>query len=333
MTTLQKGDLVLVTGATGYIGNHVVEELIASGYHVRGTSRNAGKAKFLVDFINKKFGQGYLEIVNVPDMTDDSAYDEAVKGVDGVVHLASVLTFSAVPNEVIPPTVQATVNILEAIMKEPKVKSLVVTSSSNAALSLVANVKLTITKDTWNDQILEDIRTEISPSPYKVYAASKTEAEKALWKTVKAIKPPFQVATVLPSTNFGHRVRATGNSTGDWPLAIFNGKKTMLSSLPPHYFINVRDDAKLHVIALIDPACNGERLFGFTAPYNLNQVLAVFRKLYPDKVFDEEKDVGEDLTKVPNAEAEELLRKHYGRGFIGFEETIKESLEPADSDI
>lgn len=194
MATIQKGDTVLVTGATGYIGNHVVEQLVADGYRVRGTSRNASKAQFLIDYIDKKFGKGKLEVVDVPDMIDEHAYDEAVKGVSGIVHLATVVTFSAVPDEVIPPSVKAALNILKSATTEPKVKSLVFTSSSTAALVPVPNQKLVVTKDTWNEKVLEGIRTNPSPDGYTVYAASKTEAEKALWKAVKETSPPFQVS-------------------------------------------------------------------------------------------------------------------------------------------
>lgn len=65
----------------------------------------------------------------------------------------------------------------------------------------------------------------------------------------------------------------------------YNGDETILSTLPPHYFINVRDDAKLHVLALAGPVCDGERLLAFTAPYTLNKVLSLLRKLYPDRKF------------------------------------------------
>ena len=329
MSTIRKGDTILVTGATGYIGNHVVDELIAAGYKVRGTSRNASKAKFLVDYIEKKHGKGQLEVVDVPDMVDEHAYDEAVKGVSGIIHLASVLTFSDVAEEVIPPSVKGTLNILKAATLEPKVKSLVVTSSSTAALTPVPNEEKTITQDSWNEAVLERIRNG-ERNTYEIYAASKTEAERALWKAVKETNPPFQVATVLPNANFGHRVRAEGNSTGDWLHDAYEGKETFLSVMPPQYFINVRDDAKLHVVALADPACNGERVFAFAAPFTWNGVLATLRKLAPGKDFGEEKEMGEDRTVVvPKERAEELLKKHYGHGFTGWEETVKEGIAPA----
>lgn len=116
MSVLQKGDLVLVTGATGYIGSHVVEELIAAGYKVRGTSRTSEKAQYLVDYINKTFGNGHLEVVEVPDMVAEGAYDEAVKGVSGIVHLASVLSWSNKPEEAIPPSTRGTIAIIRSAM-------------------------------------------------------------------------------------------------------------------------------------------------------------------------------------------------------------------------
>ena len=94
------------------------------------------------------------------------------------------------------------------------------------------------------------------------------------------------------------------------------------------YFVDVRDDAKLHVIATIDPACNGQRIFAFTETFTANQILSIFRKLYPNRSFMEDRDDDrKDLSKVPNADAEELLKKHYGHGFVSLEDSIKANTE------
>jgi nucleoside-diphosphate-sugar epimerase len=171
-----------------------------------------------------------------------------------------------------------------------------------------------------------------------VYSASKTKAEKALWAAVESNKPPFQIASVLPSVNYGTRFRETGNSTADWIMSAYNANavsdiptENPMSQFPPQYFVNVSDTAKLHVAALIDPACNGERIFGFAAPHTYNEVLAIFRKLEPGKDFGEDVDIGEDLTEVPNKEAEDLLRKHYGHGFVSLEETVKQGIAPVET--
>lgn len=77
---IPKGSTVLVTGANGYIGSHVVDQLLLAGYKVRGTVRDATKAKWAHDLFEKRYGPGKFESVVVPDMTVDGAYDEAAKG-------------------------------------------------------------------------------------------------------------------------------------------------------------------------------------------------------------------------------------------------------------
>lgn len=84
---IPKGSTVLVTGANGYIGSHVVDQLLLAGYKVRGTVRDATKAKWTQDLFEKRYGTGKFESVVVPDMTVDGAYDEAAKGVQLVLML------------------------------------------------------------------------------------------------------------------------------------------------------------------------------------------------------------------------------------------------------
>ena len=49
---------------------------------------------------------------------------------------------------------------------------------------------------------------------------------------------------------------------------------------PPQYYVDVRDTARLHVIALVDSDCNGQRLFAFAGPFNPNDILAAFRCVF-----------------------------------------------------
>ena len=79
---------------------------------------------------------------------------------------------------------------------------------------------------------------------------------------------------------------------------------------------------------MVDPECNGKRLFAFAEPFNANRLLSVLRKLYPDKSFvDDSNDLRKDLSKVPNEKAEELLKKHYGHGFTSLEDSIRANTE------
>jgi nucleoside-diphosphate-sugar epimerase len=324
MTTINKGDIVLITGVSGYIGSHVAEQLVAAGYNVRGTSRTSPKAQWLVDYLDKKFGSGKIEIVEVPDMIQDGAYDAAVVGVSGIVHMASVLTFSTDPTEVVGPSVQGTMNVFKSATTEPKVKSLVFTSSSVACLLPVTGKKIKITKDTFNDEAVE-AAYKPNASAVDVYAASKTAAERALWDTVKATSPKFQVSAVLPDANFGGLLKPSENSTGSWITDFYNGQDYPFN-LPPQWFVDVADNAKLHVAALIDPACDGQRIYAFAQPYNWNDILAIFRKLKPSESFLEDREQGRNLSEVPNDVAEELLKKHYGHGWTSLEESIRQNV-------
>lgn len=72
------------------------------GYRVRGTVRSLDKADWLYRLFDDKYGRGKFEAVEIPDMSADGAFDDAVKGVSGICHMATVTTFSDKPDEVIP---------------------------------------------------------------------------------------------------------------------------------------------------------------------------------------------------------------------------------------
>ncbi|KAJ6513733.1 NAD-P-binding protein [Mycena vitilis] len=327
-TTIEKGSLVLVTGANGFIASHVVDQLLAKGYNVRGTSRSADKSKWLYEVFDKKYGPGRFEGISVPDMVADGAFDEAVKGVSGIVHLASVLTFSDKVDEVVPPTVKGTLEVLKAAAKEPRVKSVVLTSSSTACLLPVVGKKIVVTEDTWNETAMEEARTNPKAPPFTVYAASKAEAEKAFWRFAKENKPHFQLSTVVPDANFGPILKPKGedtSSTASWVIRLMRGDSSILTFLP-EWAINVVDAARLHVAALTDPACNGKRIFAVSEVYSWNDILAILRKQNPARLFIEDgPDLGQNLTVLPTQESEALLRKHFQKGFTSLEETIKEN--------
>lgn len=198
MSTIPKDSLVLVTGVSGYIASQTALQLLEAGYRVRGTVRSEQKAEWLYKLFDEKYGKGKFEAFVVPDMNADNAFDEAVKGVAGICHLASIMSFSDKPDEVIPPTVKGALNIMTAATKEPGIKSVVYCSSSTAALLPKPNEVIKVEKGTWNEETVR-IASEPNPDAFSVYGASKTQAEKAIWETVKQTKPPFQVAAVLVS--------------------------------------------------------------------------------------------------------------------------------------
>ncbi len=72
--TIPRNSLVVVTGANGYIGSHVVDQLLLSGYRVRGTCRNSVRSSWTVKYFSEKYGDGKFELAEVPDMGAAGAF-------------------------------------------------------------------------------------------------------------------------------------------------------------------------------------------------------------------------------------------------------------------
>lgn len=77
---IPRGSVILITGATGYIGSWVTHEFVKQGYRVRIASRSRSKALLLKDILETKYGRDKVEIVLITSMADPGAYDEAIKG-------------------------------------------------------------------------------------------------------------------------------------------------------------------------------------------------------------------------------------------------------------
>lgn len=93
----------LVTGASGYIAMHVVDQLLKQGYHVRGTIRSLND-KEKVESLKKL---GPVELVEA-ELCDAESWKRAVKGIDVVLHVASPLPVNQVADEnlIIKPAVE-----------------------------------------------------------------------------------------------------------------------------------------------------------------------------------------------------------------------------------
>ncbi|TGJ84767.1 hypothetical protein E0Z10_g3951 [Xylaria hypoxylon] len=362
---IPKGSTVLVTGGNGFIGSNISDQLLKLGYKVRGTTRNPSKSTWVSDLFDRKYGPGLFELVAVPDMEAEGAYDEVVKGVSAVIHTATNYTMNPNPHEVIPGTssrmhakrndlhlkrqlltpdiaVTGTINALAAAAKVPSVKRFVLTSSSASALIPKPNDPVTVTTETWNQETVEYAYRDPpyeEERGYPVYAASKILSEKEAWKFMAEKKPDFVLNTVLPNINFGASLDFANQghpSTSGLVVELFKGNWQPLAGLPApdendvsEYFVDVQDTALLHVAAAIHPGVESERVFSFAEPVNGDSMLAILRKLYPDRTFPENFQGDKDLSDiVPRKRASELLRD-MGKpeGWTSLEESIKRNTE------
>ncbi|KAH7128897.1 hypothetical protein EDB81DRAFT_859940 [Dactylonectria macrodidyma] len=289
-TVIPKGSLVLITGATSYLASYVIKYFLEHGYRVRGIVRNLPKAAWLTEEVFPSFAQRNLfDLVEIPDLAASNAFDSVIANSkpSAVLHFATPFNFSPDPNKVIPQAVDAVLNLLRSAVKEPFVKRFVYTSTIGTVYSPTSGSPATLTKDSWNDAALE---RAWAPPPYEperapfVYAASKVEAERAMFKFVEDNDPGFTVNAVNPFLVIGPVLNKRHlKGTGGWIRNVYNGEPGLLAVIPPSCQVNVQDIAVLHVAAALDPGVCGERLLAWGEPFNLNTVLAILRRQYPNR--------------------------------------------------
>lgn len=155
-TTIPSGSWILITGITGYIASHISLEFLDRGYRVRGTTRDVSKAPWLKTSLFKSQTEaGFFEVASVPDLAAPGVFDQAMKGVSAVLHVATISSYDGDPNNAITPTVEGTKNLLRAAAKESSVKRFVYTSTIGATDTLTSTTPVHITKDSWNEEVVD----------------------------------------------------------------------------------------------------------------------------------------------------------------------------------
>jgi dihydroflavonol-4-reductase len=261
---------VLLTGISGYIANHCAVELLKNGYAVRGSLRNMSKSEEVIKAIKNEVDLiDDLEFCKL-DLLDDKGWDEAMNGCEYVLHVASpyITTEPKDPNTLIRPAIEGTQRALKAA-KKAGVKRIVITSSVVSMLG-DADKSININENTWSNVDARNISS---------YAKSKTLAEKSAWDFIESQEDPKLELTVInPGPVFGPSLN--GNTDGA-SMKMFkemlDGKMPML----PQSSINmsdVRDIAKIHVLALETPNANGRRFIVTTEiPYKFKDIAQVLK--------------------------------------------------------
>ncbi|KAF5309799.1 hypothetical protein D9611_013644 [Ephemerocybe angulata] len=178
--------LILVTGVTGFIAGHVVEQLLRTGYRVRGTARSAKVA------LLQKTNVSNLEYVAIDDVAV-SDFTEALKGVDAVVHVASPLPGKASVEETIKTAIEGSLNVLRQAEKAG-IKKFVVTSSFGSVLesSLKASFAgLNFTDSDWAPTAHEDV---LANSDLRAWAWPESPGLGLAWRGPGSLKTQAQPA-------------------------------------------------------------------------------------------------------------------------------------------
>ena len=127
-----EGKTVVVTGAGGFIGSHLVERLVADGAHVRAMLRYTSRGqRGCLDLIPEAALQNVS--ITMGDVGDFDAVREVMRGADAIFHLAALIGIPYSyehPQEVIDTNILGTSNVLIAAKELGSVERVVLTSTS-----------------------------------------------------------------------------------------------------------------------------------------------------------------------------------------------------------
>ena len=264
--------VVLVTGASGFIGLHCVQQLLEQGYRVRGTVRSQARANEVRDAMAANVDTQALERLELveADLTKDEGWAEAASGCTYVLHVASPFP-NRTPeheDELIKPAKEGTLRVLRAAA-DAGVRRVVLTSSLAAVSGGHPDDNARVyTEDDWS------IVERCPP-----YPKSKTLAESAAWDFVASLAgdAPLELCVINPGAVLGPVLNRHYSTSGEVV------RKLMAKELPGtakigFSWVDVRDVASAHVAAMTNPGAAGQRFICAIEFSWIDEVAAILAK-------------------------------------------------------
>jgi nucleoside-diphosphate-sugar epimerase len=266
-------ELILLTGATGFIGFAVLRAALQHGYNIRAAVRSEEKAKLIrTNPVLKYVTQDQLTFVVIPDFLAEGAFDSALKDVKYIVHVASPMPGPNVSGDddldrhFIQPAIQGTICLYKSAQKAGNVKRIIVTSSA-AAIFPVSAVMDPSPEDL-NMVYGPDSRAEPVPPPYMkntqvAYNVSKILALKRAEEFIASEKPNFDAIHIHPVVVLGRDELALTSrdmTTGSNVYAL-DPVRGVSSTTPFPMTVTHVDDVALAHIRALDPKVSGNQSF------------------------------------------------------------------------
>ncbi|WP_440466465.1 SDR family oxidoreductase [Pseudomonas sp. YH-1] len=245
-----KDELVLVTGGTGFIAQHCILALLREGYPVRTTVRSLARETEVREQLREGgVDAGQRLSFVVADLSDDRCWVEAVAGCRYVIHGASPTPtgLQTREEEWVRPAVDGNLRVLRAA-RDAGVRRVVLTSAFGAICAGHGQMTRLFDETDWSD---------LSSRNVWLYQKSKTLSERAAWDFIAEEGQGLELSVVNPVAVLGPVLGA------DYSHSI-RLVKSLLAGQPgsPKIncgFVDVRDVADLHVLAMTHDAARGER--------------------------------------------------------------------------
>jgi dihydroflavonol-4-reductase len=242
-----QAETVLVTGGSGFLGSWCLVELLRRGYQVRTTVRDLARESDVREVVGSQVDADDRLSVFAADLNEDEGWEEAIRGCDYVLHVASPFPPKQPkdPDELIVPAREGALRVLRA-SSSAGVKRIVMTSSNVAVVN--GEPADPFTEENWSDPK----NPGLTP-----YGRSKTIAERAAWDFMNERGETNRLTVICPSAIIGPALSKDRSYS-------LQAIERLLSGMPgvPKLgfgFVDVRDVAEMHIIAMREPEAAGER--------------------------------------------------------------------------
>lgn len=240
---------VLVTGGSGFVGSHVILQLLEAGHGVRTTVRSLTREPGVRAMLKSTGADDRRLTFYAADLERDAGWADAVAGCEYVMHVASPIPPAAPKheNDLIVPARDGTLRVLRAA-RDAGVKRVVLTSSCGAIYYGHPPQAAAFDETSW---------TNVTSQDMSAYVRSKAIAERAAWDFMAAGGGTLELTAINPSGIFGPVLGPDVSSSVELITRLLKG----MPGCPRLYFgvVDVRDVADLHLRAMTHPAAAGER--------------------------------------------------------------------------
>lgn len=256
-------ETVLLTGISGFIAKHVAARLLGAGYGVRGSLRSMARAEEVRVALGAPEALRFVAL----DLGRDEGWDQAMEGVDVLVHTASPFPIVQPKDadELIRPAVEGTERALRAAARAG-VRRVVLTSSTAAVSHGGAGV---MDETDWCDPDAEGVLA---------YTRSKTLAERRAWELAGELG--LALTVINPGFVMGPPMDGHYGSSIGVVKRLMRGRDPMLPMIG-FSVVDVRDVAEMHLRAVQRPELAGRRFLAVAGAMTMPDMGRVLKAAYP----------------------------------------------------
>ncbi|KAL7941303.1 hypothetical protein V8C42DRAFT_355612 [Trichoderma barbatum] len=278
--------VVFITGATGYIGTHLIGDVLKAGHRVRVAVRSQDKSQLIKGLYPSAAEK--IEFAVVPDMSQPSAYQDALKGVNFVFHLAGAMVDKGteLQRDFVDPAVNGCLSILESAKKEDSIRKVTIISSFLSLMPMDGVMRNPFhIKANTGEKFPVDYKMafpEGLPGQLLKYQTGKIVGHQAYRDWIHQETPKFTVVSVHPSQVFGPSL--VQKSASDLSGVNFLMWMTLQSDGPPmtpYLMVDVRD-VSLALARIIDADVPSGTELPITGPlFTWKQCASFIKSKYP----------------------------------------------------